>query len=212
MRKVLFTLLLSLPCAAFAQMGIKAGYNFAKVTKASNINSQSKSGFHIGGFYGSVSKRIVGSRSEFIFSRQGYNYQNGTSGDVSLDYVQMGQMMTISPIKQFTLMFGAQTAYLLNASVDSTSNTGSASGSEKNLLDFYNRVDYGYAVGFEIHPVGGLLIGARYNVSLAKVYKNMQNMQPPSFTASDAKNNVVQLSIGWRFGYGKDKKDVSALQ
>lgn len=57
--------------------------------------------------------------------------------------------------------------------------------------------------GAEVHPVMGLIIGARYNVSLAKVYKDLQNLQRPSFTSADAKNNLVQLYAGWRFGKSK---------
>ena len=52
----------------------------------------------------------------------------------------------------------------------------------------------------------GLLIGARYNVSLAKVYKDLQSFQQPSFTSEDAKNNVVQLYAGWRFGSAQKKE------
>lgn len=70
-------------------------------------------------------------------------------------------------------------------------------------MEYYNRFDSGYALGIEIHPVKGLIIGARYNVSLAKVYKDLENMQPPSFTSADAKNNVVSLCAGWRFGGNK---------
>jgi hypothetical protein len=97
-------------------------------------------------------------------------------------------------------MFGAQTAYLISAQVDSTNKESSA---DNKLMNLYNRVDYGYAVGAEIHPVKGLIIGIRYNVSLAKVYKDIQSFQRPSFTTEDARNNVVQLSLGWRFGGNK---------
>ena len=71
---------------------------------------------------------------------------------------------------------------------------------ENAIMNLFNRIDYGYAVGVEIHPVAGLIIGARYNVSLAKVYKDLQSLQKPSFTSEDAKNNVIQISVGWRFG------------
>ncbi len=118
--------------------------------------------------------------------------------------------MSINLTKYFSLMFGAQTAYLVSAQVDSTNGTSSGSGSsmENSFMDLYNRIDYGYALGAEIHPVAGLIIGARYNVSLAKVYKDVQSFQRPSFTSEDAKNNVIQISVGWRFGKnGKEKKE-----
>jgi hypothetical protein len=199
MKKLILYMMLISPLSLVAQIGIKAGFNFAKVSKASDINSSSKSGFHAGLFLAPPSKKIISSRTEILFSRQGYDYKNGTTtGDVDMDYIQMGQLMSINITKYFSLMFGAQTAYLISAQVDS--NTNSGSGMENKIMDLYNRIDYGYAIGVEIHPIAGLIIGARYNVSLAKVYKDLQSLQKPSFTSEDAKNNVIQISVGWRFG------------
>ena len=208
MKKLFIYLLLSLPLPLMAQIGIKGGLNFAKVSKASEISSSNKAGFHAGIFLAMPSKKMISSRTELIFSRQGYDYKNATTtGNVNMDYIQMGQLMSINITKYFSLMLGAQTSYLISAQADSS--TGTGSGPEKSIMDLYNRIDYGYAVGVEIHPVLGLIIGARYNVSLAKVYKDLQNMQAPSFTSQDAKNNVIQISVGWRFGKQtkKEKKE-----
>lgn len=204
MKKSIVFLLLCFSFFAHAQIGIKAGLNFANVSNASSINSSSRSGFHAGILLAPVSKKIISSRTELIFSRQGYDYKTSTNtGNVNLDYIQMGQLMSINISKYISLMFGAQTAYLISAQVDS-SNGGSGTGNQ--IMDFYNRIDYGYAVGAEVHPVMGLIIGARYNVSLAKVYKDIQSLQRPSFSSEDAKNNVVQLYIGWRLGSTKKKE------
>ena len=187
-----------------AQIGVKAGFNFANVSKASSINSSSRSGFHAGILLAPASKKIISSRTELLFSRQGYNYKTSTNtGNVNLNYIQMGQLMSINITKYLSLMFGAQTAYLVSAQVDS-SNGGTGTGNS--IMDLYNRIDYGYALGAELHPFKGVLIGVRYNVSLANLYKDIQNLQRPSFTSEDAKNNVVQLFAGWRFGSSKDKK------
>ena len=207
MKKILFSLLLIAPVMLFAQVGIKAGLNFAQVSKAADINDGTKSGFHVGFFLAPPTKSLMSSRTELIFSRQGYNYKTSSnSGDVNLDYIQFGQLASVNLTKLFSLMFGAQTAYLISAKVDSTTKTGNTGTPYDNLMDLYNRVDYGYALGAEAHPVSGLVIGLRYNVSLAKVYKDMQSMQMPSFTSEDAKNNVVQLSVGWRLGTKKMKQ------
>ena len=145
-----------------------------------------------------MKKIIISSRTELIFSRQGYDYKTSTNtGEVNLDYIQLGQMMSVNITKYFSVMLGAQTAYLINAKVDSTNNS---SGNSSGIMDLYNRFDYGYAVGAEVHPYKGLLIGARYNVSLNKLYESMSTGQMPSFSSEDAKNNVVQVYAGWRFG------------
>src|SRR5205085_8967976 len=140
----------------------KGGINFANVTGASSLNTGHKSGFHLGGFLAPPSKSIISSRTELLFSRQGYDYATSTNtGNVNLDYIQMGQLMSINITKYFSLMLGAQTAYLVSAQVDSSN--GGNSSTENKMMDLMNRIDYGYALGVEIHPVMGLIIGARYN-------------------------------------------------
>ena len=58
--------------------------------------------------------------------------------------------------------------------------------------------------------MAGLLIGARYNISFGDLYKNMATVNPgetPSFIPKvDAKNNVIQIFAGWRFGKSAGKK------
>lgn len=203
MKKNILAFLFLLPLPALAQIGFKAGFNFANVSGASTLNSSSRSGFHAGVFLAPPSKKIISSRTELIFSKQGYDYKTNTnSGTVDLNYLQFGQMMSINITKYLSLLLGGQTAYLLNAKVDSTNNNSSGN----NIMNFYNRFDYGYALGAEVHPLKGLLIGARYNVSLNKLYESVQTGQQPSFTSTDAKNNVVQLYIGWRFGASASNK------
>lgn len=193
-----------IPCFTFAQIGIKAGLNFANVSKAAEINNTSKSGFHVGIFLAPPSKKIISSHTELLYSRQGYNYKNASNtGNVNLDYIQLAQLASINITKYFSLLFGGQSSYLLNASVDSTNNGEPGSGNS--IIDLYNKIDYGYAIGAEVHPILGLTIGAKYNVSLAKIYKDVQSGQAPSFSSTDAKNNVIQLYIGWRFGKNEKK-------
>ena len=148
----------------------------------------------------------MSSRTELIYSRQGYNFQSGTkTGNVNLDYILLPQLMGINITKFVQLQLGAQMAFLLNAKADTTASGGS-SNPYSGIMNYYNKFDYGFAVGAEIHPVMGLLIGARYNISLAKLYKDAETGQMPSFSSSDAKNNVVQIFAGWIFGNKSKKK------
>lgn len=204
MRKMLLYAAILIPGFAFSQVGLKAGINFANVSTAASINNSNKSGFHIGAMLASPSKKILSSRTELIFSRQGYDYKtSNNTGDVNLDYIQFGQLMSINITKYFSLLLGAQTAYLISAKVDSANGNGNEPGSQ--FMDLYNRFDYGYAAGVEVHPFMGLLIGARYNVSLNKIYQSTMTGQMPSFSSEDAKNNVVQIYLGWRLGKTEKK-------
>lgn len=214
MKKIVLLLLLTLPCGLFAQIGLKAGLNFANITNASSINSSSQSGFHAGVFLAPGGKKIMGFRTELLYSKQGYSYKTNTNtGNVNLDYILMPQLTTISITRYFQLQLGAQMAFLINAKVDSSnSGTGTGVASLDKVMDFYNRFDYGFAGGVEIHPVAGLLIGARLNISLGNMYKDIATTTPgttPSFIPKvDVKNNVFQVFAGWTFGGNKksDKK------
>lgn len=200
MKQILLYVLLSAPLFALSQVGLKAGVNFANVTNASSINSSNESGFMIGVFLAPPSKGLLSSRTELVYSKQGYNFSTSTkSGNVNLDYLLIPQLMGINITKLLQLQVGFQMAFLLNAKADTVSTNGS-SGSYPSVMDYYNKFDYGFALGAEVHPFKGLLVGARYNISLGKLYKDLGTGTPPSFTAQDAKNNVVQLFAGWRFG------------
>ena len=88
MKKIILLIILASPVLLHAQIGVKGGLNFAKVSNASDINSESKSGFHIGVFLAPPSKSLISSRTELLFSRQGYDYKSTNSGTVDLDYIQ----------------------------------------------------------------------------------------------------------------------------
>ena len=213
MKKIVLPLLLIAPCCVFAQIGLKAGMNFANVTKVSSINNESQSGFHVGVFFAPQSKSIIGSRTELLYSRQGYSYTSGTNtGSVNLDYITLPQYMSIRITKYFGIQLGMHMAYLVNANADSSNSsmsTGNATADK--MMSYYNRFDYGLGGGIEIHPVAGLLIGARINIGLNSVYKNYEDVAssgtPPSFVPKvDVKNNLFQLSAGWIFGSKSSKK------
>lgn len=206
MKKVIGCLLFFTPYAVIAQIGIKAGVNFANVSQASSINSSNRSGFHAGLLLSPPSNKIIGFRTELTYSKQGYDYKSGSNtGSVNLDYIMSSNLTTINISKYFQLQLGAQTAYLISAKVDS-SNGGNGSSPYGKIMDLYNRIDYGFAGGVEMHPINNLLIGARVNISLGPLYKDVQNGQAPSFSSINAKNNVLQIFAGWRFGK-KEKKN-----
>jgi hypothetical protein len=208
--KTLIFLLLASPCAVRAQFGIKAGINFANVTNASSISNSNRSGFMVGVFLAPPSKSLLSYGTELDFSQQGYNYKTNTNtGSVTLNYLIMPHLMKIRITKLFQLEVGGQVAYLLNAKADSNK-TASSNNPYAAIEDYYNRLDYGAAAGFEIHPLLGLLVGARYNISFGNLYKNMYTATPgatPSFIPDvNLKNNVLQVFVGWTFGKNEKKQ------
>lgn len=202
--KKLILFLLMFPCLVQAQIGIKAGLNFANVTNAASINSNSRTGYHFGLLVAPQLESILSSRTELLFSRQGYDYRNNTNtGNVNLDYLMLPQYLSINLPPLLSVHVGGHISYLLNAKADNK-NSGSGTGiSYDDILGVFNRFDFGLGGGVELHPPGGLLIGARVNFSLSKLYDpdSYSSGNSPVFIPKDeVKNNVFQIYAGWRFG------------
>src|SRR5688572_25770465 len=126
-------------------IGIKGGLNFANVTNAKSINGSNKTGFVVGAFLAPPSKSIISSRTELLFSRQGYDFKTGTNtGTVNLSYLILPQLMGINITKYVQLQIGGQMAYLLNAKADSTAPSTGNPQADK-IMDLYNRFDFGAA-------------------------------------------------------------------
>jgi hypothetical protein len=215
MKNLIFCLVLAFPGYLFGQIGIKGGLNFANVTKVSSISNSSRTGFHAGIFFSPGSGGIIGSHTELLFSRQGYDYKtNRNTGTVNLDYIMLPQFLAINITKYFQLQVGGQIAYLISAKVDSTNNNNTYGGGGNpysSIMEIYNRFDYGFGGGVQVHPVSGLVIGARFNIYLGKLYEDPSTYNSGSTTAYDfipkvdVKNNVFQVYAGWRFGKSSKK-------
>jgi opacity protein-like surface antigen len=209
MKSLLILLVISSPVFVHAQIGVKAGLNFTDVTNVSSVNNHSSSGFNLGIFYTTPYTNVLGSKTELVFSRQGYNYETGSvTGKVNLDYIMLPTYMCINITHYFQIQLGMQFGYLMSANADSTSksNTG-AMGSLNSALSYYNRFSYSLGGGVEVHPYKGLLAGVRMNVSLTDLYKvpdvsTLTTMQTtPSFVPEvNIKSNLFQIYLGWKFG------------
>src|SRR5437764_6991563 len=147
------------------QFSFKVGYNWSYITGTSQgFNNDTKTGFMVAGFFAPPSKGL-GFRTELVFSRQGYTYDNGGSNtDVLNDYIYLPQLSTFTIGKRFQLQLGGQVGFLLNAKKTTDSKDSS-------ITDLMNKFDYGFVGGVEIYPINQLIIGARYNLGLGKLYK-----------------------------------------
>lgn len=186
------------------KFGLKAGYNIAKVKGSTpSFSPDNQNGFMVGAFFSPATKGL-GYRTELVFSRQGFAFnEDGQVQEVTQDYIYLPNFTTFTIAGKVQLQAGAQIGYLLNAEKKSST------GSESDVMEFMNRFDYGFAGGVEVYPFKGLLVGARYNVSLGSVYKQYESAgtnpmpigYPFPFTPNDikGKNAVVQFFAGYRF-------------
>jgi hypothetical protein len=200
MKKIILFLLLVPSIIASGQIGVKAGLNFSNVTNTSSITHSSETGYNVGIFLAPKSKSILSSKTELLLSKQGYNYSTNTqTGTADLLYLMLPTYMCINITRFFQVHLGVQMAYLLNSKADSTSTSGSTNPIS-DALQYYNRFDYGLGGGVEVHPFKGLLVGARVNISLAKLYNDAASGKIPSLADVDVKQNLFQLYAGWHFG------------
>jgi hypothetical protein len=206
MKKLLLLLLIASPCLVIAQIGLKAGWNYTNVTSVSDINSQASSGFNIGAFFTTPYKKIMGNKTELVYSKQGYNYSTGSvTGKVNLEYIMLPSFFCINITHFFQIYVGEEMAYLINASADSSSSSNSGmSGQYNQILSYYNRFQFALGGGVEVHPILGLLVGVRMNVSLTNLYSvpsTTSPTEPPSFVPTvNVKSNLFQIYAGWKFG------------
>ncbi|RYZ30533.1 MAG: PorT family protein [Chitinophagaceae bacterium] len=182
--------------------GIKAGYNVAKLTGSTpNYSPDTKNGFMVAAFFAPASRSGIGYRSELVFSRQGFGFdESGKKTSVVSDYLYLPQFTTIGITKFVQLQVGGQIGYLLKSSKQATAS------SDVDITSWANRLDYGAAFGAEIYPIKSLIIGGRYNMSFGSAYKvNAVSTSPiPNplpFNPDDvkSKNAVINFYVGFRF-------------
>lgn len=186
------------------KFGLKAGYNVARVTGSStNFSPDTKNGFMVAAFYSLGAKSGLGYRTELVFSRQGFGFdESGKQTTVNSDYVYMPHFTTFGIGKFFQLHLGGQIGYLLKSSKETTGES-----KPDNITSFANRLDYGAAGGVEIYPVKHLIVGGRYNVSFGNAYKRLTSSGttpspfPLPFNPDEVKgkNAVMNFYIGFRF-------------
>src|SRR5215510_15503136 len=183
-----------------SKFGIKAGYNFSNVVgSGSSFDPQHNNGYMVSAFFGGSNKNGIGYRSELVYSKQGYSFDDGGKNtDVMNDYLYMPHLMTYTIGKVVQLQAGAQIGVLLNAKKTSDNKDSS-------ITDLMNRFDYGFAGGVEVYPFKGLIVGTRYNLGLGKLYKQYEQTSTTPYplpfdpSTTNLKNGILQLFIGYRF-------------
>ena len=198
------------------KFGLKVGYNIASLYGSTpNFTPKSSNGFNASVFY-SPATNGLGYRTELIFSRQGFSFdEGGKLQSVSQDYVYMPHLTTFTIASRVQFQAGGQVGYMLNTKKEgagaSAPPAGGGSAEEEKIMDYLNRIDYGATLGFEIYPFKGFIVGGRYNISMGNMYKQVKSlsMPPPSSVLGSflpvnpadfkGKNAVIQFSVGYRF-------------
>ena len=180
--------------------GIKGGYNLnglrgddikAIGTKAS-IDRQTRSDFHAG-VYGQLGFNEFSSiQAELLYSRQGFEANTGPAGArqrYRMDYLMLPVMYVGNFTENLSFHIGPQVSLLNNIRKDEQTLDVAANG--------FNSFDYGGVGGLEAR-IGPARLGARYNLSLGKIFED-GNTKAGTFADSKLYNNLFQVYVGIGF-------------
>jgi hypothetical protein len=180
---------------------IKLGASYQHMTSFKSFSIGDNFGFFAGVYFQPPTASRFSFRSELILSRQGYDYSSShQTGNVMLTYLMLPQLATFRINKFLELHAGGQVALLLGANVDSSVNPSSVPSLEK-ASSYFNRFNYGAALGFDVSPSKGSFIGARYNLFF-DTFKGKTGATVPGYVpdySGNVKNGLLQLYVGFRF-------------
>jgi hypothetical protein len=178
--------------------GVKGGYNLngLRGDDIKGINRNSHSDFHAG-VYGQFGFNDFSSvQVELLYSRLGFAANTGPNGNQQTyrtTYLQLPIMYVGNFTDNLSFHVGPQASLLINATKE---------GESLGLADNgFNTFDFGGVGGLEAR-VGPARIGARYNLSLGKLFEdNIPAGKAINSSFGNAKiyNNLLQVYVGIGF-------------
>jgi hypothetical protein len=204
-----FSLLLITGCLcstlAFSQaqfaVGIKAGPNFAKINAEEDAmtNYKNRTGFH-GGAFALIKITKIGIQPEIIFSQQGSTVTvNSQDFEQNFSYINIPIILKLYTVAGINIQAGPQFGFVNKAEAPVLTSATSTTWTVQDVKDRAKGSDLTLALGLGWDLPFGLTIDARYNLGLSKIYEDA-----PSNETEDAKNQVIQLSLGYKlFKFGK---------
>lgn len=221
MKKITLTLLglVAFSTSALAQQevkfGPKAGVNFATLNGKDAKEADMQVGFHIGAFAEIKFNEQFAIQPEILYSTQGAQTK-GTiqvmgvtanfEGGIKSSYINVPIMAKYYVIPSVAIEAGPYVGFLMKAEAESNiSAMGASQELKQDIKDASNTVDFGVGVGASFNLDNGFFVGARYNLGLTKIYKDykaeteFENVFIDSSSETDAKNGVIQVSVGFKF-------------
>ncbi len=183
-------------------VGVKAGPNFAKInTDASAMeNYENRTGFH-GGAFVLIKATKIGIQPEVIFSQQGSKVTiNSQDYESNFNYINIPIIIKLYTVAGINLQAGPQFGFVSSAEAPRPDISNPQQITVADVKDLTKGSDFTLALGVGWDLPFGLTIDARYNLGLSQIYEDA----PFSNQSDDAKNQVIQLSLGYKiFKLGK---------
>ncbi|MEW7278131.1 porin family protein [Aquimarina sp. 2201CG1-2-11] len=204
---LLFAVLTSLSLVSNAQeeeirFGAKAGINFATITGDETDNVGGKTGFHVGAVVEIPLSEKFAFQPEILYSTQGSKYEssfevfNETTTEettTKLNYLNIPLIGKFYIVEGFSLQAGPKVGFLLSAKREQEDTDSEGTETEDvDIKDTTKGLDFGVNFGLGYQMDMGLFFDARYNLGLS-------NINDIEGSSAKNQNNVIQLSIGYKF-------------
>jgi len=199
-------IMLGMATAVSAQVqlaiGLKGGLNFASLNTNSSVkaNYGNRTGYHAGAYVMFKFSKVA-IQPELIFSKQGQTYTvNSKNYNSNYDYINIPIIVKFYIAGGFNLQAGPQFGFLASSKGYVRDAAGNISTGQ-DLKNFVKSSDVSVGVGFGWDLPFGVNIGARYNIGLSDINKDSgstSTTQTSSLGTSTAKNQVIQVSVGYR--------------
>jgi hypothetical protein len=208
MKKILFIASLVMLCmSANAQKAVgtltfqpKVGLNIARNTDAEGTDP--RWGLAIGSELEYQIKPKFSVAAGFLYSMQGCR-ESGETGygyatmTYKLDYINIPIVANVYVYKGLALKFGIQPGFNISSKV--TVDMNGSSGTRSISRDV-KTFDLAIPVGLSYETKFGLVVDARYNIGVTKVYDaRYYNSYTDTFEELVSRNCVVQLTVGYKF-------------
>ena len=177
-------------------MGIEGGINLANISTTPVFNTNSKTGFTIGGFADIGVSKVVSIKPGARFIMKGFTFQNqfGTNYTESYSYIEVPLMIKAKiPLNQVKpyLEVGPTLSVQLSANGETTIN---GQVQTQDFSAFYNAIDFGLYFGsgveFRVAPDMDLFTGFGYSIGFTNISKGTTKIN----------NNGFQMNTGIKFG------------
>ena len=208
MKKILFIASLVMLCmSANAQKAVgtltfqpKVGLNIARNTDAEGTDP--RLGLAIGSELEYQIKPKFSVAAGFLYSMQGCR-ESGETGygyatmTYKLDYINIPIVANVYVYKGLALKFGIQPGFNISSKV--TVDMNGSSGTRSISRDV-KTFDLAIPVGLSYETKFGLVVDARYNIGVTKVYDACYyNSYTDTFEELVSRNCVAQLTVGYKF-------------
>lgn len=190
------------------RFGLKGGLNISTLTvRGINLKGDLsyKPGFHLGALINSTISKEFSIQTEFLFSNQGYNYDEGTYEMVgNINYFAIPVMVMYFPTKKFNFQAGPQVSFLMSHKAEISMkgdefdplDPGFSKNTTVDLKDSTQSVELGMNVGLGYKINDNVFFSGRYNFGITTVNKKESGSKA---SGEEDRNSVFQFSVGYLF-------------